>query len=278
MIDYSSNFQFFLPQIFFGSLSGVLLALLGMLLVLRRMTFFGITLSQGVSFSVAVCLLMQWKGDLVPVFLSLGLAVLLLMIQRSPQSREEVVLGVFFLFFAALSQFLLSLGGNVQNHLMSAYFGDILTSQIEIASVLLCSLCLILFIFYFQKFVWISFDRDDYQIRQGSPIYYDVLFYGILTICISVAVNSFGSFFSMSHLVLPSFSLLPWLRSFRSLAWGVSLFSLAGTSLGFFGSLIGYKYRGEEIFFPTSSTIILVLCFFGGISVSLQWFWKKLRR
>lgn len=242
-MDLTSTWELFLPQLILGSLSGALLSLLGILIVLRRMTFFGLTLSQGVSFAVAVCLFLQWKGEVWTILFSLALTIPLVLIKNRIKNSEEVVLGIFFLFFSAISQFLLALGGNVQNHLMSSYFGDILTSQVKLNSFgVYASLgSLVLYGFFFSRFLFISFDPDQYRIQKGNPLFYDLLYYAILAISITVAVNLFGSFFSMSHMIIPIFSLLPWITSFRWLAVGCIFFSIFGTLLGFYFSLLDRK-------------------------------------
>ena len=54
MNEIWNTFQFFLPQILLGTIIGGLIACLGVIIVLRKMAFFGVTLSQVVSSSVAV--------------------------------------------------------------------------------------------------------------------------------------------------------------------------------------------------------------------------------
>jgi ABC-type Mn2+/Zn2+ transport system permease subunit len=280
MTDLTSTWELFFPQLILGSLSGALLSLLGILIVLRRMTFFGLTLSQGVSFSVAVCLFLQWTGEGWTILLSLLFTIPLVLVRNKVKNSEEVVLGIFFLFFSAVSQFLLALGGNVQNHLMASYFGDILTSQVKLNSlgVYASVFALFLYGFFFQRFLFISFDPEQYKIQKGNPLFFDLLYYAILAVAITVAVNLFGSFFSMSHMIIPVFTLLPWFSSIKKLAIAVVILSVFGTLLGFYFSLFGFRWRGEEIFFPTSSTIILVLCFCSLMLFGLRKIWTLSRR
>lgn len=261
MTNLIQSWDLFLPQILLGSILGAVLSVMGILIVLRKLSFFGVTLSQAVSFSVAICLFFGWNGELVPIFISSLLIFPLLTIKRSTSIREDVVLGILFVFFSSASQFLLSLGGNVQTHILASYFGDILTSQVRLNSPYLVVIifCLVIFLSFFRRFLYISFDADQYRIQVGRSFFYDFLFFFILVATLTVAVNLLGTFYSISHLLVPVFALLPFVRSLRILAIAVTLFSVIGTWIGFFLSLVGLKIGGEVIYFPTSSTIVLVL-------------------
>ncbi|TGN17566.1 metal ABC transporter permease [Leptospira idonii] len=262
MTNVIQNWDLFLPQMIVGGILGALLSVLGILLVLRNMTFFGVTLSQAVGFSVAFCLFMGWDRDLAPILLSSALIFPIVLLHKSTHIKEDVVLGILFVFFASLSQILLALGGDVQNHLMASYFGDILTSEVKLdsAGIWIASLAFIFYLSFFRRFLFLSFDRDEYRIQIGNPIFYDILFYMILSTAVTVSVNLLGSFYSIAHLLLPVFTLLPFVRSTKILALLSILFSLLGTIGGFFLSLTGFHHHGEEVFFPTSSTIILFMC------------------
>jgi len=215
-----------------------------------------------VSFSVAFSLFMAWENELAPILLSMLLIFPMLLLRKSNMMKEEVILGILFVFFASLSQVLLALGGNVQNHLLASYFGDILTSQVKLNSL---SVWLALFSFFvyialFRRFLFLSFDREEYRIQIGNPVIYDTIFYMILSVAVTVAVNLLGSFYSIAHMLIPVFTLLPFVRSTKILAILCILFSILGTAGGFLLSLTGINYHGEEIYFPTSSLIILFLC------------------
>ncbi|XDD43825.1 metal ABC transporter permease [Leptospira sp. WS60.C2] len=264
MTSLLSSWNLFLPQIVLGSLVGALLAVLGILIVLRGMTFFGVTLSQAVTFSVALSLFMEWPGEIVPILFSCILVFPLLYVRKLPGIKEEVILGILFVFFSAASQFMLALGGNVQNHLMAAFFGDILISQVRADSIgiYVAGFFFFLYLSFFRRFLFISFDRDEYKIQVGNPLPFDLLFYIILAASLTVAVNLLGTFYSIAHLLLPVFALLPIIHSLRILTIVCALFSIVSTCLGFILSLVGLERNGEIIYFPTSSSIILVLCFF----------------
>lgn len=268
------SFSFFLPQLLLGTLLGVLLSLFGSFLVLRNMAFFGVTLSQVVTSGVAVSLFLGIEGEWFAVILSILILTPMISMNRTEQKHQDTLLGILFVFFASFSQFLLSLGGNVKNQIMAAFFGDILTNPVstfeEHFFLLLGSF--FLFILFFRKFLFLAFDRDEFSVRGYSATFYDLLFHGVAVVLLSVSVHMLGSFYATAHLLIPAFTGLVFVRSISGLLVFGAIFSAFSTILGFSLSLIGFHYGEEVVYFPTSSTIVVVLALMGLI---LRSFWKK---
>ena len=219
MSEITSTIQFFLPQIILGTVIGGFLACLGVIIVLRKMAFFGVTLSQVVSSSVAVSLFLEIQGDIFILLLSCLFLIPLVMIYKTNDSSGDTILGIVFVSFTAFSQLLLNLGGNVKNHLMAAYFGDILTSQVKLNFTLLTilGLSILLFIIMYRRILFLSFDENEFVVRKLSPKLTEISFYLIMTVAISISVNLLGSFYSIAHLLIPVYTALFFARSMRFL-------------------------------------------------------------
>ncbi|NUM42210.1 MAG: metal ABC transporter permease, partial [Leptospiraceae bacterium] len=241
MESHLQSLKFFLPQLTLGIILGAVISFLGVIIVLRKMAFFGVTLSQIVSSSVAISLFLDLRSDFLIIFLSSVFLVPLLLFSRK-EAYLDSKLGIIFVSFTAFSQLLLSLGGNVKNHLMSAYFGDILTSQVKIFSTTftIVILCFIWFVIFYEKILFFSFDENEFRIRKLSVNFTEISFYLILTIAISVSVNLLGSFYSIAHLLIPVFTALSFARSMRFLFVFSGIFSIFATFSGFFLSLFPF--------------------------------------
>ena len=227
MSEILTTFQFFLPQVILGTVLGGLISCLGVIIVLRRMAFFGVTLSQVVSSSVAVSLFLGIQGDIFVLLLSCVFLIPLIMLYKTNDSSGDTILGIVFVSFTAFSQLLLNLGGNVKNHLMAAYFGDILTSQVKLNSTLIILLvvCILLFILFYKRILFLSFDENEFIVRKLSPKLTEISFYFIMTIAI--------------------------------------LFSVISTLVGFAISLKPFSYGHEIIYLPTSSAIVVLMSLIG---------------
>ncbi len=257
MENLFNSIDLFFPKILLGSILGIILSCIGIILVLRNMGFFCITLSQIATSSYAILLFFGMHGEFSVLLLSLITMTPLLYLSSKSQ-KTDTLLGVLFVLFGALSQLILSMGGSVKNHLLSAYLGDILTSEIEIFSV---SFLLCIF----------SFDSDEYLVRNHTPKI-DIIFLIIVIICLSVSVHLLGSFYSTAQILIPGFTGLFLFRSMKNIYIFSIIFSLLASFLGFFISLVGFEYGGEMIYFPTSSIIVTIL----GICSFLMILFKKL--
>ena len=257
-MDLISNIKLFYPQILLGSFVGILLSCIGVSIVLRRMAFSGLTLSQAVSLSVAVSMFFNWQGNISIVLFSSILFIPVLVLYRNRDTGKDTLLGILFVCFAALSQILMSFGGNVQNHLLSAYFGDILTSSAVFnpSSIVILVLALLLFVIMYKRVLFLSFDEDEFRVKGFSPILTELIFYFSAIIILSVSVNLLGSFYTVAHLLIPVYTALFFARSMRFIFIFGVIFSFISTFSGFSISLIPLKYQGNEIFLPTSSIII----------------------
>lgn len=294
--------DFFLPQLVIGSLLGAIISIIGVIIVLRRMAFFGVTLSQVASFATALALFFNIKtfgdpsmhknnvphseflhfiadvqGDLLLIILVCAIVMIpLLILQKNHLAEQDTIMGIIFVSFTAFSQILLTLGGNVKNHFMAAYFGDILTSQISFLSipVILIGISILLFILFYRRILFLSFDEDEFRTRKLSYFGIEILFYFILIVLISISVNMLGAFFSIAHLLIPVYIALFFARSMWFLFVFSFLFSLFSTIIGFGLSVIPYKYAGNEINLPTSSIIVVCMTVF---AVSIVLFRKSFR-
>ncbi|MCB1178529.1 MAG: metal ABC transporter permease, partial [Leptospiraceae bacterium] len=117
-MEVFNSINLFLPQLILGAIIGIFLSILGVILILRNMTFFGITLSQVSTAGVAVSLFLGIKNELPSLLFSLIIFIPFFFLVRTGKTKSEILLGILFVFFAAFSQILVSFGGNVQNHLL----------------------------------------------------------------------------------------------------------------------------------------------------------------
>jgi ABC-type Mn2+/Zn2+ transport system permease subunit len=267
-----NTIQLFWAQLIVGSLIGVFLSLLGVILILRNMTFFGITLSQVATAGVAISLFLGIKGELPSLLFSVLIFIPFFFLSRNGMQRSDTVLGILFVSFGALSQILISFGGNVQNHLLSAYFGDILTSEVKFRSYsfVLLLICFCTFILFYKRILFLSFDKDEYRVRRLGD-WIELVLLLIMTITVSISVNLLGSFYSAALLIVPAFTGLYIFRSMLGCFAFVTIFSFLGTVGGFFLSLVEIQLEKELVYLPTSSTIVCLLT----VSSIFLWLGKK---
>lgn len=266
--EIANSVQFFLPQLFLGVVLGALIASMGVIIVLRKMSFFGVTLSQVVSTCVGITLFLGIKNEFFPILLSIAVLIPLFIFYRNVSS-EDTILGILFVSFTAFSQVLLSFGGNVQQHLLSAYFGDILTSETNANPklFLLVGVCIAIFTVFYKRILFLSFDEDEFKVRGFSVFFTEIVFFFIVTAIISVSVNLLGTFYSLAQMLMPVYSGIFFSRSMKTLFVFSIAFSIVGTIIGFIFSLFPITAMGTEIHLPTSSTIVVAMSVMTFLSV-----------
>ncbi|HMV78735.1 MAG TPA: metal ABC transporter permease [Leptospiraceae bacterium] len=276
MENLTGSLALFWPQLILGAVLGALLSSFGIILLLRNMSFYSITLAQITTFGFAAALFFRLPAEIfTPVFTSV-IMLLSVYLTAKTSYRTESVLAILFVSFGAMSQALLAFGGNVQNHILSAYFGDILTSQVRLDSpVIFITLgCAAVFFISFRMIYFYSFDREEYILQNYSKGIY-IIFLLLLSTVLSFSVNLLGSFYSAAQLLIPGFLALSLFQEIHAVILFSVLFSIFSTAAGFTLSLTGIKTGQETVFLPTSSTIIIVLSIVCGMGIILKKIIKK---
>src|SRR5437763_15114034 len=123
MIEY----PFFQRALVAGLMMGALCPLLGVFVVIRRMSFFGDAIAHSAFTGIALGLLL----GIEPFFAAVGFAVIVALGMGYLQARSRIpsdtVIGVFFSGAAALGILLIGLLQGYRTNLFSYLFGDILT-------------------------------------------------------------------------------------------------------------------------------------------------------
>ena len=268
----SAGLSFYTIQLTVAVALGAALAFLGVFVVLRRFAMFGVTLSQAATAAVSVALLLGLKGPessansrFVGDLLVLGLTALFVspfyvaVLRAESDPGALLVLGV--VIFAALSQILLAFGGRVQNHLVQAFFGNVLTTAPEDLEHLWlpCGLLVIAFGLIYRDLVAVSFDRDHARLSGSPTRLVEIVFFVGLSYLASEAINLMGSFYTLAQMIVPALVALSVTRNLPAAILVAVAYSAAMTALGFALSVQSLRVGNETLNLPTSSTIVLLL-------------------
>ncbi|MEQ9366531.1 MAG: metal ABC transporter permease [Leptospirales bacterium] len=275
MIEY---LMFYKYQLLVGGVLGAACAVLGVFVLLQRQTLFAATMSQAGVLAFALVLL--GSEALIPetgthassaagVTAATNWAVLLLNIllmlpfyflRRRGVTNLDATLVAGIAVFSAAAQVLTVVGG-LHTHLLTAYFGNILTvgvrDLVSTAAVVLpgaAGFCLI-----YRSLVSLSFDRDHARLSGIAVGRVDFLFFAILGATAALTIRLMGSFYTLGHLVVPALFALAWTRSLRAALPVAALYSVLATVGGFCVSLLPISIGGQTFNLPTSSVIVILL-------------------
>ncbi len=257
MID---NIIFYLPQIFIGTIVGILTAIIGIIVILRKTIFMGITLSQSITVAIIISLLLEIHLEGVVHILSIILFLPLYLYLESTK-HKEAILASGFVFYAAAGQILTIVGANVQNHVVTAYFGNILLlSEKEWLHIIFPFLIILaLFIFFYRWILAVSFDKE-YAMVANLPVkLIESIYFIILTAILSTSIYFMGSFYSIAHLIIPGFIGIQIAKNLKFAFLIAILISMSSTIIGFIISLMEINLGNQLYHLPTSSMIIIIL-------------------
>lgn len=255
------SYSFIQRAMIAGTLIAVLCSVLGVFLVLRRLSLIGDGLAHITfgSTAIAMALKMSSAASLLislPIVLLSSLGILTL--TQKARMNGDTAIGIVSALGIATGIMLASIGGGYNADLLSYLFGNILSitsEEVVIASVLFCGV-MILIVLFFNDLLSSTFNEE---LAKTSGIRTDsinTVLVMLTALSVVLAMKLVGIMLISSLLILPAASALQLARSFRScillsaLQGGLSV--IVGICLSFATNL------------PTSATIVLINLFFFG--------------
>lgn len=253
-----------------GILSGILISvstsLVGVFLLMKRLSLLGVGLSHAAFGGIALAILFNTDPMVFTLFYTVisGLAIQFL-IERKGLPADTVI-SLFFSLGVALAIIVLGITQSLGSNIYSYLFGSILTvSDRELlSSVLVCLFSLIFVYIYYRKLLLISFNEEIAVLRGVKVRTLNYLLIGMASANIVFAIKAVGLILASSFIAIPPMSALLVSTSFLSTLVVSVCVSLIATLAGIFLSL--------ELDIPPSGAVILCMV----ILFILFVFWRLL--
>lgn len=245
-----------------GTLIAVLCSVLGVFLVLRRMSLIGDGLAH-VSFgSTAIALTLKlYSASALLVSLPIVLLSSLGILKLTEKARlnGDAAIGIVSALGISVGIILASVGGGYNVDLLSYLFGNILSitsEEVVIAAGLFC-VVMVLLALYYNELLAITFNEELARVSGIRTNSINAVLVLLTALSVVLAMKLVGIMLISSLLILPAASALQLARSFKAcvaLAAGQGCLSVvAGIFVSFATNL------------PTSATVVVLnLLFFGG--------------
>ena len=243
-----------------GTLIAVLCAVLGVFLVLRRLSLIGDGLAHVTFGSVAVALVLRIN----PVYVTLAAVPLVLLsslgilkLTQKARIYGDAAIGVVSSLGIACGVLLASVAGGYNVDLFSYLFGNILaisTPELLISAVLFCVVMIMVILFYNDLFA-ITFDED---LARSSGIKTDlinrvlVLLTGLTVV---LAMKVVGIMLITALLIMPAVTALQVARGFRTTILTAAGIAVVSVVSGIFASFVLLQIS------PGDGMILFVLVF-----------------
>ena len=240
----------------YALVAGVLIALcsslLGVTLVLRRLSFIGDGLSHVAFGAMAAATVLNVAADMLVVLPATALcAVLLLRARTQAAVRADAALAMLSVAALALGYLMLNVfskSANLSGDVCSTLFGStsILTLEVWLCVGLSVATSGIFLMFYYKIFA-VTFDAD-FATATGVPsAAYDLLIAVVAATVIVLAMHLVGSLLTSALIVFPALSAMRVFKSYRGVVLCASTLSVACAALGIVVSILASTPVGATI-------------------------------
>lgn len=249
------QYGFALRALIAGVFIALLCSLLGVFLVLKRLSLIGDGLAHVTFGSVGLGLFFHLSPLYVaiPFTLLCGLGIMKIM-EKTKLSGDSAI-GLVSSAGISLGVLVSSLAGGFNVDLFSYLFGNILAiSEEEVVLSILLSIVVILVIFLlYNKLVSTAFDEDLAKVSGINTKAINRVFILLIALTVVLAMRIVGIMLVSSFLILPNVSALQIAKSFKKAIMLSSLFSVLSVVFGIF---ISFRLN-----LPTGATIVLLNLF-----------------
>lgn len=243
-----------------GTLIALLCSVLGVFLVLRRLSLIGDGLAHVTFGSTAIALALKLYSAMsllvsAPIVMLASLGILKL--TEKGRLSGDAAIGLVSAFGISVGIILASVGGGYNVDLLSYLFGNILSIRREevIIAALLCFGVMLLLTLYYHELFAISFSDELAKVSGIRTSYINAILVLLTALSVVLAMKLVGIMLISSMLIVPAASALQLARGFKIC---IVLAALQGCSSVIIGIIISIMSN-----LPASASIVMVnLLFF----------------
>ncbi len=244
-------YEFGILALIGGVLSAIATSLLGSVVVLRKMSFFGSGIAHLSFIGVGLALFFKLSPTFVTLTVAIAAAIILGFLARKGV-HEDIGVGILFSTSMALGIILIYLAKIDNSRVMAYLFGDILAInwQDVVFSSIVTALVILYIIFFKDHIVYITFDEDFSKVLGINIPFVYYTFLILLAVSIVVSMNLLGIVLVSAMVVVPAASASLASRTYQGmfkLAPLISAFSV------FFGLILSWNFD-----IPAGASIVLV--------------------
>jgi zinc transport system permease protein len=201
---------FMYQALYAGLLVAIMCSFLGLYVVLKRIVFVGVALSELSSAGIAMALFMGISpllGSIVCTLLGVGLFSVRWSPRRVP---HESSIGAVYCIAGALAVLLMAKDVHGESHMLKLMQGDVLTVDPHETLQMLIAFAVVatLHALFAKEFMFVSFDRDSATTLGFRATWWDFLLFLTLGIVISFSIRATGVLLTSTMLILPAVTAL----------------------------------------------------------------------
>ena len=221
---------FFQRALIGGFLIGITAPIIGLFLVLRRLSMMGDTLSHVTIAGVAFGFLLDFYPLVVGLVFSVLASIAIEKLRTAYKSYAELSIAIIMSGGVALASFFFTLGKGYNSDVMSYLFGSIYTLDTIDLTIITCVTCIVIIVvaLLYKEFFLISFEEDAAAVT-GLPVrVLNMLITILIALVISTSIKIVGALLVSALLTIPvAISLLIASSFTRALLWSLCISQVA---------------------------------------------------
>ena len=261
MAETFAKLQMYLeyPFVRYALIAGVLIALcsslLGVTLVLKRLSFIGDGLSHVAFGAMAVAAVTGVSGRMTVVLpLTILAAILLLAGGKRRRIRGDAAIAMISVGSLAIGYLLMNLfpsSGNVSGDVCTTLFGSTSILTLSKADVRLCVILSVAvicaFVLFYNKIFAVTFDETFARATGTNASVYNLLIAIIIAVIIVLAMNLVGSLLISALVIFPALSAMRIFKTFKAVTICAAVFSVVCTMIGLVVAILSGTPVGSTI-------------------------------
>jgi ABC-type Mn2+/Zn2+ transport system permease subunit len=254
------HYAFVQKALIAGVFAGALLAVIGVYVVLKKMSFIGDGIAHSAFGGVALGLLLGANTTLAAVVFAWAVAMLIGVSKKNSKTSEDALIGIFFAFTMALGVIFIGFNKHYNADIFGYLFGDILAvTNADVITVIVTSVVVLGAVYiYFKELQFFAFDEEGARVS-GIPVdFIYLLLLSLISFTIVVSIKIVGIILAVAFLIIPVSSALLITREFKKLIIISVFISVISTIAGFIFSYIFNLASGATIV-VTATLIFAVL-------------------
>jgi zinc transport system permease protein len=221
--------------------SSCFFAYVSVYIVLRRIVFVGIALSQVAACGLALGYLIHMNPLLVSIVLTI-IGTILFAVQKSEKAvTRESSIGFVYAAAMALSVLFVAKSAQAESHIFNLLSGNILTvtSKEVYTGIFIFLLCLFIFVIFKRQLMALSFDEEFARASGLKTKFWNFTFYIVIGFALSIGMKTAGILLIFSYLLLPGFCALIVVKKINDAFTFAVVFGMITTIVGLIAS---FKY------------------------------------
>ncbi len=236
-----------------GLLIGLTCSLLGVFVILQRVVFIGITLSEVAALGIALAMTLHAPPVLGAAVLTLSVVILLALPLEFMRLPRDAILGLIFVVASSLAVLVVAGSGLALHEIKTLLYGDlILTSPTDLAVMVavLLPVAAVLLIFL-RPILYTFLDRKASRVLGIKVLRWELLYFCCLGLAVSAASQAAGALLVFCYLVVPAAAGLLCSRRLGLAMACSALVAILGTLAG-----LVYSLRAD---LPANQTIVVAV-------------------